>query len=174
MGETIDDFIRRFGGGGEDQEEQSRQAQEYYEKFVSRKPEDEEFNREQFHQGATEYLGKLPDDQFQQAASQSYSQMEPQEQQGLVTSLLAALKSNGVNLDSVAQTLGMGQTDPQNMNADEYAKLANYTRHEHPEAMQQVVAEKPWFVKALGNPVVLGALGMIAAKWLRSRSQQDQ
>ena len=68
----------------------------------------------------------------------------------------------------------MNQTDPQKMAPEDYARLANYTRHEHPEAMQQVVADKPWYLKALGNPVVLGALGMIAAKWLRGRSQQDQ
>ena len=172
MGETIDDFIRRFGSGGEDEEERSRQAQGFYEKFVSKNPEDEEFNREQFHQGATEYLGKLPDEEFQQAASQSYARMDSQDQQGMVASLLTALKSSGVNLDSLAQTLGMSQSNPEQMEPDDYAKLANYTRHEHPEAMKQVVEEKPWFLKALGNPMVLGALGLIASKWLRGRTQR--
>jgi hypothetical protein len=31
------------------------------------------------------------------------------------------------------------------------------------------VQEKPWFVKALGNPVVMGALTMAAAKLLSNR-----
>jgi len=176
MGETIDDFIRRFGGGGgEDSEEQRSQAQQYYDKFVSTHPDHEAFNREDLQQGATEYLGKLPDEEFQQAASQSFSQMDPQQQQGLVASLLGALKASGVNLDSLAGNLGMSQDNPQQQMApDDYARLANYARREHPEAMQQVVADKPWYLKALGHPVVLGALGMIAAKWLRNREQGNQ
>jgi hypothetical protein len=69
--------------------------------------------------------------------------------------------------------LGLSTADPRQMTSDDYARLANYTRREQPEAMQQVVAEKPWWLKALGHPVVMGTLGMIAAKWLRN-SQQNR
>jgi hypothetical protein len=31
------------------------------------------------------------------------------------------------------------------------------------------VRSQPWFVKAMGNPIVMGALGMIAAKMLGRR-----
>jgi len=41
-----------------------------------------------------------------------------------------------------------------------------YARKEQPDALQQTVAEKPWFVKAMGNAVVMGALTMAAAKLL--------
>ncbi len=174
MGETIDDFIRRFGGEAEGEEERASQAERFYDKFVSKKPEDEEFDPQALHEGATEYLGKLPDDQFREAASQSYSQMEPRERQGLLGSLLGALRGSGVDLESIARSLGLSQTDPDKMDPDDYARLADYTRREHPEAMRQVMADKPWYLKALGNPVVLGALGMIAAHWLRGKREEPR
>jgi hypothetical protein len=55
------------------------------------------------------------------------------------------------------------------MSPDDAAKLMNYARKEQPEALQKTVAEKPWFVKAMGNPIVMGALGMAAAKLLSSQ-----
>ena len=50
---------------------------------------------------------------------------------------------------------------------DDAAKLMNYARKEQPAALQQTVAQKPWLVKAMGNPVVMGALAVAAAKLLR-------
>ena len=55
------------------------------------------------------------------------------------------------------------------MSPDQYAHLANFARRNHPEAMQEVVREQPWFVKAMGNPVVMGALGMVASRMIRNR-----
>jgi hypothetical protein len=34
------------------------------------------------------------------------------------------------------------------------------------------VEEKPWFVKAMGNPVVIGALTVAAAKLLSNRGKK--
>jgi hypothetical protein len=45
----------------------------------------------------------------------------------------------------------------------------NYARKEHPEALRQTVKEKPWLIKALGNPIVLGALTMAATKLLSNQ-----
>jgi hypothetical protein len=52
------------------------------------------------------------------------------------------------------------------MSEDDAAKVLNYARKENPDALRQTVQEKPWFVKALGNPVVMGALTLAAAKLL--------
>ena len=49
------------------------------------------------------------------------------------------------------------------------AKVLNYARNEHPELVRQTVAEKPWFVKALGNPIVMGALTTAAMSLLSRR-----
>ena len=65
--------------------------------------------------------------------------------------------------------LGLGSTDPARMSEDDATKVMNYARRENPAAMQQVVEEKPWFVKAMGNPVVVGALTLAAAKLLKNQ-----
>jgi hypothetical protein len=57
------------------------------------------------------------------------------------------------------------------MSKDDAARVINYARKENPDALRQTVEEKPWFVKALGNPVVVGALTLAAAKLLSNRSK---
>lgn len=159
MADNIDDFMQRFGG---DDAMSDKQAQNLT---------DEDYANKDLHKGAVEYLGKLPDDEFQSAATKAYSSMKPEQQEGLVSSLINALQGAGVNVGALGGNLGMQTSDPQNMSSDDYARLANYTRREHPEAMQQAMAEKPMWLKALSHPAVLGALGLLASRWLRNREQ---
>ncbi len=67
--------------------------------------------------------------------------------------------------------LGLSSTDPRQMDDDDAAKVMNYARKERPEVLRQTVAEKPWFVKAMGNPIVMGALTMVAMKLLGNRQR---
>ena len=120
-----------------------------------------------YQQSATEYLGKLPDDQFQGAAREAYNQAAPQDRQGLLSGLLGALAGGGAA--DIASKLGLGSTDPSRMSAEDAARLMNYARTEQPEVLKKTVEEKPWFVKAMGNPVVMGALAVAAAKMLSGR-----
>jgi hypothetical protein len=161
---TVDDFMNRFGGGGTVDDSE---AQQYHDRFVSKNPDDRAFDNQTYHQSATEYLGKLPDDQFQNAARSAYNQAAPQERQGLLGGLLGALSGGGSG--DIAGKLGLGSSDPSRMSADDAARLMNYARTEHPEALQKTVQEKPWFVKAMGNPVIMGALAIAAAKMLSSQ-----
>ncbi len=174
---TVDDFMRQFGGSDTISDQQSAAAPQsapqpdashYYDRFASPQPDDSQFDSNALHQGSAEYLGKLPDDQFQQAAQNAYTQASPTQQQGLVGSLLGGLQNKGVGLGSLAGMLGLGSSNPQQMSADDYAKVANYTRTQHPDVMQQTVAQQPWFMKAMGNPIVMGALGLIASKMMRN------
>ncbi len=174
---TVDDFMQRFGGGNTVSDQnasqpqnasQAQDASQYFDRFASQHPDDSQFDSSTMHQGASEYLGKLPDDQFQQAATNAYTQASPTQQQGLVGSLLGGLQNKGVGLGSLAGMLGLGSTNPQQMSADDYARVANYARTQHPDVMQQTVAQQPWFVKAMGNPIVMGALGMIASRMMRN------
>jgi hypothetical protein len=167
MADTVDDFIKRFGGGGTVDEEQ---AAKYHDRFVSTRPEDSQFDNRAYQQGAAEYLGKLPDNQFHDAARNAIAQAPPQQKQDLLGSLLSALGGgNSGGLGAIANTLGLGTTDPTKMSGDDAARLLNYARQERPELLQQTVQEKPWFVKAMGNPIVMGALGMAAMKLLGQR-----
>jgi hypothetical protein len=167
---TVDDFMQRFGGSGTMDE---KQAAEYHDRFVSDHPDDRGFDKTTYQQAASQYLGKLPDDQFHDAAKNAVTQMPQPERAGLLGGLLNALGGaaggSGGNLGNLAGMLGLGSTDPNQMSSDDAAKLMNYARREQPQVLQQTVAEKPWFVKAMGNPIVMGALGLAASKLLSSR-----
>ncbi len=183
MANTLDDFLNLFGG---DTDANEQQAAQFHERFVSTKPEDSQFDNDAYHDAMSEQLKTLPDDQFQEIARNSLAQTPPQERQDLIGSLLGVLGGagglsgvmSGLNsgtgggaggLAGIAKMLGLGSTDPAQMTNDDAAKVMNYARNDHPELIRQTVAEKPWFVKAMGNPIVMGALTMAAAKLLRGR-----
>jgi hypothetical protein len=177
MPETVDDFMRRFGGGGTVDDED---AVRYHDRFISTRPEDRPFDNRAYHEAATEYLGKLPDDQFREAARNAVAQVPPQEKAGLLGAILSAMSGSGGGtsptagaggLAGIASMLGLGSTDPNKMSEDDAARVMNYARKEHPEVIRQTVEEKPWFVKAMGNPVVIGALTVAAAKLLSNRGK---
>jgi hypothetical protein len=170
MSQTIDDFMARFGS---DQTVDDRDAARYHDRFVSERPEDGDFDRRTYHQSATEYLGKLPDDEFHRAARTAIGQAPPEERKGLLGGLLGALgigsSGGGGALGRLASLLGLSSTDPEKLSEDEGARVMDYARKERPEALQKAVEEKPWLVKAMGNPVVLGTLAMAAAKLFQRR-----
>jgi hypothetical protein len=182
MPDTVDDFMRRFASGGTvDDVDASR----FHDRFVSTHPDDAEFNNQAYHDGAVQYLGELPDDRFHDAAKNAVAQAPPEEKAGLLGGLLSALGgavggtdtstanagplAGAGGLAGIASMLGLGSTDPNKMSEDDAARVMNYARKEHPELMRQTVEEKPWFVKAMGNPVVMGALTMAAAKLLSNQ-----
>jgi hypothetical protein len=74
-----------------------------------------------------------------------------------------------VELDGLQRQLGLPSLNPQQLGPDAYGRLANYARQQHPDVIEAQVREQPWFVKAMGNPIVMGALGMIAAKLIGRR-----
>src|SRR5207248_11722431 len=133
---TVNDFIQNFSGSNTLDE---TQASQYYDRFASTQPQDREFDTNALHQGATEYLGQLPDDQFHQAAQNAFMQAQPGQQRGLLSGLLGSLQGRGVDTGSLAGQLGLQSTNPQQMGAMDYARLANYARTNHPDIMQEQV-----------------------------------
>jgi len=183
MANGIDDFLKMFGAGSTPD---PAQAAEFQKRFVSTKPEDSQFENGAYHDAVAEHLQTLPDDQFQDAAKNAIAQAPPQERQDLLSGLLAALGGgsslgglmSGLGsgtgggqspLGGIAKMLGLGSTDPSQMSNEDAAKVMNYARNEHPELLRQTVAEKPWFVRALGNPIVMGALTTAAMSLLTRR-----
>ena len=158
--------MKRFGGSDAIDDSE---AQQYHDRFVSTNPNDRAFDNQTYNQSATEYLGKLPDDKFQDAARTAYNQAAPQQQQQLLGGLLGALTS-GASGD-IANKLGLASSDPSKMSADDAARLRNYARTEKPEALKKTVEEKPWFLKAMGNPVIMGVLAVAAAKLIGSQKR---
>ena len=180
MADTVDDFMQRFGDSGTVNDQD---AARYHDRFVSNHPDDNDFNNQAYHEGATQYLGKLGDHEFHQAASQAIAQAPPAEQQGLLGTLLGAMTGSqggagatgglAGGLAGLAGMLGLGSTNPKEMSNDDAARVMDYARKNHPEALRQTVAEKPWFVKAMGNPVVMGALTLAAAKLLSNQRRRS-
>ena len=168
MSATVDDFIRRFGGQGTMDD---REASQYYDRFASTDPGDRDFDNDTMYEGATEYLGKLPDDQFSRAAENAFTQAPQQQRSGLLGGLLSALQGRGVNPGSLQGQLGLNSLDPNRLGAGEYARLMNYARHQHPDVVREQVRQQPGFVKALGNPVVMGILGVVASRMIRNRTR---
>jgi hypothetical protein len=164
---TIDDFMKRFSSGGTMDDQMAVQM---HDRFVSTRPEDNQFDNRAYHEAAAEYIGRLPDDQFRSAARNAVTQVPPEQRQDLLGGLLGALKGGSAgDLGGIASMLGLSSTDPNKMSGDDAAKVMDYARKENPQALQQTVQEKPWFVKALGNPVVMGALTVAAAKLLSNQ-----
>lgn len=87
-----------------------------------------------------------------------------------VAGILGALSGGGAGaspaggLGALAAKLGLSSTDPAQMSNDEAARVVNYARQEQPQALQQTVQDKPWFVKAMGSPVLMGVLAAAASK----------
>lgn len=173
MANGIDDFLKILGGGSTVNDQQATQ---FHERFVSTKAEDKQFDNNVYQEAVTDQLGALPDDQFQDMAKNAIAQTPPQERQDLLGTLLGGLSGGmsglgggGSALGGIAKMLGLGSTEPSQMSDDDAAKVMNHVRHERPELIRQTVAEKPWFVKALGNPIVMGALTMAATRLLSRR-----
>lgn len=177
MAGTLQDFLRQFAGGSTAGD---RDAEEYHKRFISERPDDREFDQHTYNQSTAEYLRKMPDEEFQSAARNAYASAPPQERQGLIGQLMTALSGGsgsssgglggilGSGLQALAGKLSTGAR-PEEMDPDEYARTMNQVRREHPEVIQQTVQDKPWFVKAMGNPVLMGALTIAAAKMLNKQ-----
>lgn len=161
--------MRRFSGPGPVDD---REAARYHERFVSEKAEDRDFDNKAYQQGTSEYLGKLPDAEFQNAARKAVSQVPEPERAGFIGDILGRLGGNAGAVGELARMLGLGSSDPAKMSEDDASRVLNYARKQQPEVLQKTVEEKPWFVKAMGNPVVLGALAVAAAKLLKNQSER--
>jgi hypothetical protein len=163
---TVNDFMNRFSGQGAIDD---REASQYIDRFASTDPNDRDFDNDTMYDGATEYLGQLPDRDFEQAASTAFRSTAPQQQRGLLGTLLGGLQNRGVDMGSLQNQLGIGGRDVNSMGPAEYARLASYARRNHPEVIREQVREQPALLKAMGNPIVMGALGMVAARMIRKR-----
>lgn len=157
--------MQRFGGQGSVSDADVAQA---HDRFMSDHPDDRDFDQGQFQQAAVDHLGQIPDDQFQQAAASAFSNANPNQRQGLLSTVLGGL-GGGSALGGLAGMLGLGSSNPSQMTPTDYGKVLNYARRENPAVVQQTVQQTPGFMKMLGNPIVMGALTMLATKMLKNR-----
>lgn len=100
--------------------------------------------------------------QFRTAAQK----MEPSQRSEIMQDLMGELQQRGLAPTWLQRMLGLGTTDPRQASPDDVARLAEYSRQNHPEVFQRVVADKPFLVRWLNKPLVAGLVGVIAGKLL--------
>ena len=145
--------MRRFGSG---QTVDDQMAAELHERFVSTRPEDSQLKTAPITRPR-----QNPWEAARRSIPHSRSERRHSGGAGATAGLARWLawrvdRGSGGGLGNIAKTLGLSTTDPNQMSEDDAARVMNYARKENPDALRQTVQEKPWLVKALGNPVVLG------------------
>src|SRR5215472_407008 len=108
---NVDDFMKRFGS---EKTVDDQEAGQLHDLFVSTRPEHSQFDNGTYQRAATEYLGKLPDDQFRDAARNAVAQVPPQQRQDLLGGLLGAIQGGSAGggagaggLGGIARMLGL-------------------------------------------------------------------
>lgn len=149
----VEDFMSRFSDP--DTYVEPDEANQRFGRYLDR-------GNPQVRQAAGAYISQMDDDEFVRAARN----MDDDERAGFAGGLLEKLGGGGLDIGSIASALGLGSTDPRSMAPEDVARVAGYARRQNPRALREVAEEKPAFAKALGNPLVMGALGMLAARYL--------
>src|SRR4029453_7264051 len=115
-------------------------AVRFHDRFISTRPEDSQFDNRTYQRAATEYLGKLPDHQFRDAARNAVAQAPPQERAGLLDGILSAMSGStggatagAGGLAAIASMLGLGSTDPKKISEDDARRGINLERQAHME-----------------------------------------
>jgi hypothetical protein len=156
---SVEDFMSRFSNP--DTYVPPEEANERFERFARSGHPD-------FQQATRSYLSQMDPDQFAYAAQN----LGPDERAGFAGGLLNALGRGGIDLGSIGRMLGLSSTDPQQMQPQDIARLAGYAQRNAPGALQETASEKPFILKALGNPLVQGALAVMAARYMANRSRR--
>jgi len=112
---------------------------------------------------------RIPPNQMEPELRQAISQIKPNERDDVAREMLKQLDKRGLKERDLEKQLGLSTHHASRMNADDVAKLASFTYHNHPDIFQDVLADQPALVKFLSNPLVGAALGAIAAKWMGNR-----
>lgn len=153
--------------------------------------------QQQDYQNWNQMVGRMPQQQFTQAASQAFQQVDPQEyynhtqpgvggtnpfgslaqpqQSSLAQTLLGALFNRGVNQQQVMQGAGIGTADPTQMGPQELAGLTQWMQQNHPQALGQAAAQyqnQPDILSTLmGNKTLLAMGAALGASFLANRAQ---
>ncbi len=109
---------------------------------------------------------RLDRDQIEPQFRAAAEKMHPNERAEIAQDLMESLHERGLAPTWLQKLLGLGTTDPGQASADDVARLAEYSRQNHPEVFRRVMADKPFLVRWLDKPLVAGLVGIIAGKLL--------
>jgi len=112
---------------------------------------------------------RIPPTQMEPELRNAIAQIKPSERDDVAKEFLKKLKERGLSDRQLEQQLALSTHHASRMDADDVTKLASFAYHSHPDIFRDVLAEKPGIMKFLSNPLVVGVLGIVAAKWLKDR-----
>ncbi|MCT7974057.1 hypothetical protein [Laspinema olomoucense] len=112
---------------------------------------------------------RIPPAQMEPELRKAIAQIKPDERDDVAQEFFKELKKRGLSDRDLEKQLGLSSHHPKKMSADDVSKLASFAYHSHPDIFRDVVADKPWMMKFLSNPLVAAILGIAAAKWLSNR-----
>jgi len=147
---------RLLGGGSEDD------AVEQVDQFQSH-PE--------FGNAVSEELGNMPPEQFQGRAEEAAQQMPAPQIEAVVGNLLSVLQGRGLDVGQLTSVLGLGGVQPQQMGAQDLARLLGWTQRNEPGALGDALRGEPGLLRRLGGPIVMGILLSLARRLLGSPSR---
>lgn len=149
--------LSQGSGGGDDQDHFK-----HFENFSNGAP------RRDVEAGVGEafHPEQLPQEEVEPQFRTAAEKMQPHERSEIVQDLMHELQGRGLAPSWLQRMLGLGTADPRQASPDDVAKLAEYSRQNHPEVFQRVVADKPFFVRWLSKPLVAALVGVIAGKLL--------
>ncbi|NJM85633.1 MAG: hypothetical protein HC873_08945 [Leptolyngbyaceae cyanobacterium SL_1_1] len=119
--------------------------------------------------GRAFHPNRVPSSQMEPELQKAIAQIKPNERDDVAKEFLNHLKKRNLSDRDLEKQLGLSTHHASRMNADDVAKLAGFTYHNHPDIFQEVMADQPAILKFLSNPLVGAALGAVAAKWFGRR-----
>jgi hypothetical protein len=109
---------------------------------------------------------RISSDQVEPQFRAAAEKMQPQERSEIAQDLMGELQQRGLAPSWLQKMLGLGSADPNKSSPEDVARLTEYSRQNHPEVFQRVMADKPFLVRWLDKPLVAGLVGIIAGKLL--------
>jgi len=104
---------------------------------------------------------------IQRELKQILPNLNREQRQAIADQLIKQLTEQGIEEQTLAQTLTLQTTDPNRMNTEDISQLATYTYEHYPEIFEAVLTQ-PNVVQFLSHPVLSAIVGIMAAKWLNS------
>jgi hypothetical protein len=160
---SVADFMNRFSDPNT--YVPPEEANTHFENLLQRRPPE-------FERATGTILSQMDENHLRNAASR----MDGSTRAGFAGKLLKSLLTGGavgggglaggLDLGKLAQMIGLRNTDPSQMDEDDLGRLTTYAQRNNPAALQNAAREEPGFIKALGNPMVAGALAVMGAALL--------
>jgi hypothetical protein len=155
-------FEQLSKGGGNDEGNDDNDHFQHFENFSSGAP------RRDVEAGVNEafHPERLASEELQPQLLHAAQKMQPNERSEISQDLMDELKQRGLAPSWRKKMLGLGPDDPRQTSPEDLDKLSEYSRQNHPEVFQRVMADKPFLVRWLSKPLVGALVGVIASKLL--------